>query len=159
MSPDADSESKNHGDGLPVRADAGWPWLPTLDGAIRRGLVTSFTVERIDGDFKGGHKSLWTIHVKTAVQSEAVQLRPVFSDADELCSWVDLVFPGSAFALLEPSVVTGDSHPAVSSEGGHRRYGFKDIADAIRALGDGLAGGNAYEPEHGGGASHPISAS
>lgn len=148
MSPDPNSPS--HEASPPGRDEAGWPWLPISDGALRRDLVNSVRLERTDGDFKGGYKSMWTIVVTTALHGDGLPLRPVFFDAVELCKWVDLVFPGAAFGLLPPRVVTDSPESAATFEGEGKRYAYgSKITDAIRTIGDGLAGGNQYEPAQG----------
>lgn len=151
MSLKADQNDQDNEQVRPRRVAIEWSWLPTLEGALRREEVTSFTVKRIDGDFKGGHKSLWSIYVITAAHDEPVRLRPHFFDPVELCIWVDRVFPGSAFELLPPSVITDAPQLKAASEGQETRNLFAGgkPSDAIRIIGDGLAGGNDYEPPQG----------
>lgn len=86
MAPDADTESArdDRENPAPVHRGPGWPWLPTMDGALKRDLVTGFTVERQEGTFKGGANSVWLIKVKTAANEDGISLRPTFFDASEL---------------------------------------------------------------------------
>lgn len=130
-----------------------WPWFPTNQGGVRRSEVTSFEVERTDGDFKGGHKSAFTIRLVGPNLGEDVKLRPMFFGPQELCEWVDMVFPGASFTLMPPSVVTEAPdwvEPEVpAAPEGVRFATGNQVAGAIRTIGDGLAGGNSYEPNQG----------
>lgn len=131
-----------------------WTWFPTADGAVARSAVLSFSLERIDGEFKGGHASQWTVTLHGPELGDGVVLRPRFHDPHELCAWIDLVFPGASFALLPPGVVAESPDwvpPADPLPEGVRAVGQfgSGTADAIREIGDGLAGGNAYEPDQG----------
>jgi hypothetical protein len=136
-------------DGGEQEARRAWTWFPTPAGAVRRDRVRDISLERVDGDFEGGHTSMWFVRLHGEGLADDERLRPTFFDADELCRWIDEVFPGAAFALLPPSVVTDapgwapPAEPEVRFLGGHR------LSDAIRTIGDGLAGGNAYEPDQG----------
>ena len=120
-----------------------WPWFPTHGGGVRRSEVTSFAVERVDGEFKGGHGQAFTVTLIGPNLGEDVKLRPMFFDPQELCTWVDMVFPGAAFTLLPPAVVTEapDWVEPAAPEGVRFAFGHKP-ADAIRTIGDGLASGN-----------------
>jgi hypothetical protein len=132
--------------------NAPWSWLPISDGALRRDLVTSFAVKRIDGPFKEGHTSLWTIEVTTAVHDEPVALRLQFFDHRELCDWVDQVFPGAVFSLLPPRIVEeSESFQLQDAPQGESVRGLdaKSLAQVLRDIGNGMAGGAAYEPLHG----------
>ncbi|MEO6501052.1 MAG: hypothetical protein ABIQ09_03990 [Jatrophihabitantaceae bacterium] len=134
--------------GEPQRA---WTWFPTPGGGVRREDVSSFSLERTDGDFKGGWTSMWTIQLHGPAIGEGVRLRPVFFDPAEVCGWVDNVFPGAAFTLLPPPVITeapGWSAPEPAAVRAVGAFGHGS-ADAIRTIGDGLSGGNAYEPDQG----------
>ena len=131
-------------------------WLPTHDGAIHRGTVTRFHVERVDGGFTGGAKSAWTIHVSTTSTPEPVALRLLFTDIDLLCEFVDTVFPGAAFTVLPPGVVTDSpDHRPADHTGPGVRFAVSgggtgaNVAGAIRAILGQLGGGNAYEPDQG----------
>jgi hypothetical protein len=126
-----------------VGGDRGWAWLPTLNGALRRELVTAVTVQRIDGDFKGGYKAMWTLHVNVSSQTELVELRPHFFEASELTSWIDRVFPGASFGLLAPKVISEGPQRSVPVEDTQVMYvSGATIANAIREIGEGLAGGD-----------------
>jgi hypothetical protein len=124
-----------------------WGWLPTANGAIRRDSVTSMRIERVDGQFQGGATSSWTIVVTTTASSDEISLRPLFLDPIGLATFVDLAFPGAAFELLPPSDIAavlpqeeGDEGMRfLSDRGAH-------LADIIRSIGEGLGGGDAYEP-------------
>lgn len=126
-------------------------WLPTMDGgALRRSTVTSFRVERLDGEFKSGSKSSWTIRVQTAQSDDPVSLRPIFLSAAELCEFVDAVFPGAVFTLLPPNAVTEspDWEPPTAPEG-VRQLGptATQAAAAINQIIEAALAGDAYTPE------------
>lgn len=128
-----------------------WTWFPTPEGGVRREDVRSFSLERVDGDFKDGRTSRWTIQLHGASLDEGVRLRPVFFDPAELCEWIDQVFPGAAFTALPPSVITdapGWSAPEPVAVRAAGPFGH-GTTDAIRVIGNGLMGGNAYEPDQG----------
>lgn len=109
----------------------------------------SLSVERSDGDFEDGHKSIFFLHVRTAPDAEPVTLRPYFFDIQELNAWVDKVFPGASFGLLPPKVLTAtQSSPARPLGDGPWGTGT-GVSGAIRVIGDGMASGNEYEPPHG----------
>ena len=132
------------------RSAPAWTWLPTSNGALHRSRVIALVVERVDGAFKEGATSMWTLYVRTIDEAEAVPLRPHFVDAAELCAWVDRVFPGAAFTLLPPAVVAEAASYAPPEAGDDLRLAFGSKAtDAIRVIGNGLAGGNSYEPDQG----------
>jgi len=113
--------------------------------------VTSFRVERTDGDFKGGHKAMWHVFVTTLGLDEPVRLRPSFFEAVELCWFVDQVFPGSAFTLMPPDVVSDgpDTLPESQLDARPRFIDSKQLADIIRSIGEGMGGGDAYVPPQG----------
>lgn len=119
-------------------------FLPTIDGAIRRDLVTSVRIERIDGDFKGGATSSWRVVVTAEGADDPISLRPLFFNPSEFARFVDQAFPGAYFALLPPLELEGHLETSVPESA--RAAGGTGTADAIRTVGDGLAGGNAYEP-------------
>lgn len=119
-------------------------FLPTINGAIRRDLVTSVRFERIEGDFKGGATNSWRVVVTVEGVEDPVSLRPLFFDPSEFARFVDQAFPGAYFALLPPLDLEG--HLGASVPEGARAAGGTGTADAIRTVGDGLAGGNPYEP-------------
>lgn len=134
-----------------------WLWFPTHEGGVRRTAVESFAVERVDGEFRGGAHSMWTIRLLGATLGDGVMLRPTFDNPVEVCQWVDRVFPGSSFELLPPRVITDSPDwvsPSVEGKLGPEAsravgpFGHR-ISDAIREIGDGLSGGNAYEPPQG----------
>lgn len=129
-----------------------WAWLPTSGGAVHRDTVTSFDVERTDGDFKGGSRSMWLVRVFVAYAEEPTTLRLQFFDASELCDWVDKVFSGAAFTLIPPAVVTESPdwvEPEAPPQGARALFYGGSIKDAIREVGDGLAGGDSYTPPQG----------
>jgi hypothetical protein len=80
-------------------------FLPTHDGGLRAAEVQSFRVEVTKGEFKGGSDRAYTVTV-TVAHGEEVGLRPMFLDREELCRWLDLVFPGSAFTTAPPRLLT-----------------------------------------------------
>lgn len=140
----------------PINAGV-WLWFPTHKGGVRRAQVESFVVERVDGDFKDGARSMWSIRLLGPTLEEGVMLRPRFTDPLELCQWIDRVFPGASFELLPPPVITESPDwvsTAAEREGapegirGITAFGHRP-SDAIREIGDGLSGGNAYEPPQG----------
>lgn len=142
-------------DVAPAGTGGVWLWFPTNKGGVRRSEVTSFEVERTDGEFKGGHRSSFTIRLFGPNLGDGVTMRPLFFGPQQLCEWVDMVFPGAAFSLLPPPVVLeapdweAPEQPALAAgvrAVGHFGHG---PADAIRVIGGGLAGGNSYEPAQG----------
>lgn len=135
-----------------------WTWLPTSSGAVRRSLVLSMYVERQDGEFEEGATSIWFVHVHTAVDEEPIRLRPVFYDASELRWWVDQVFPGACFGLLPPDVASEtEAEVSAPNEAFLAARWVPDagpgpggrLAAQIRAIGEGMYGGDAYTPPQG----------
>jgi hypothetical protein len=125
-------------------------WLPTAEGGgVRRATVHSFTVARVDGKFQGGSRSSWTITVHTTARDEPVPLRPVFLDAEQLCAFVDAVFPGAAYALLPPAVVTDSPDWDAAALAQARALGptATQAAAAIKMIIEGALGGDTYTPE------------
>ena len=113
-------------------------------------------VERVDGQFKNGATSSWTIVVTTVSGEEPITLRPLFFDATELASFVDQTFPGACFSLLPPTSIA-EAMPQHEATEGVRAISGQDMAEIIRTIGEGMGQGDAYEPfsgQRGGGGRH-----
>lgn len=129
-----------------------WSWLPTINGAIRRDSVISMAVESIEGAFKDGATTMWRVSVRTTFNDEPVTLRPQFFDPLELVQWVDQVFLGACFTLLPPDDIEKKLR-ATDDEGAPEAVRNilppgrgSTTATIIRTIGEGLGGGDSYEP-------------
>lgn len=104
-----DTYAPVEGDGVDELDESSWfqpaAFLPTHQGGLRADAVQTYRVEVTAGQYKGGQDRAYTVTV-TVADGEEVALRPLFLDRDELCRWLDLVFPGSAFTTSPPRFLT-----------------------------------------------------